>query len=64
MTSRQINFRCPDEVADVLEAAAARANQSLTGWLIAVGLTAAGKTELLTQLERVAPAKKRTRKKR
>jgi predicted HicB family RNase H-like nuclease len=57
--SRQINFRCPEDVARVFEQAAAKSKVSLAQWLISTGLTAAGHTELLEQLQRVAPKKKR-----
>lgn len=53
----QINFRCPEDVFKIFEAAAKRSRMNLTQWLIAVGLTAAGDRELLEQLERVAKKK-------
>lgn len=57
--SRQINFRCPEDVAKIFEAASAKTELSLTQWLISVGLTATGHTELLDQLARVAPKRKK-----
>jgi hypothetical protein len=54
--SRQINFRCPDDVAQLFERTAKAAGLSLSTWLIVVGLEAAGHGELRPQLERVAKA--------
>lgn len=54
--SRQINFRCPDDVAQLFERTARAAGLSLSTWLIVVGLEAAGHGELRPQLERVAKA--------
>ncbi len=63
MTLRQVNFRAEEEIVEIFEAAAARSKMSLTAWLTSVGLTAAGRTELWEQLERVAP-RKRAKKRR
>lgn len=66
--SRQINFRCPEDVADLFDGAAKDARLSLTTWLIVVGLEAAGHGELRRQFERLSkaprrrPAKKRVAK--
>lgn len=54
MRTRQINFRCTDEQAELFEAAARDAGVSLTQWFILLGLHAAGHdTVLCDQLERV-----------
>lgn len=56
--TRQRNFRVSEEVSQIFETAARAAHMSLSTWLTAVGLQAAGHTELADQLRRVQPAKK------
>lgn len=64
--NRQINFRCPEEIAELFEGSAKSAGVSLTTWLILLGLEASGHGELRRQFERLEqhPVRKKKAAKR